>query len=94
MTHLNKKTIKKTARHMTGMVVAGTLLVCLSGCHSSDSSSASGDTTIPKPTAQSKAESISAVQNNPNIPPEAKAHITAQIQGTAPPPIEARTAKP
>ncbi len=85
MAYANEQTIKKPMRHAILMVLVGTLLACAAGCHSSDD--ASSNSTIPKATPQSKAASVSAVQNNPNIPPEAKAHITAQIQGTAPPPI-------
>ena len=50
------------------------------GCQSSS------DPTSPAPpsaasAAASRAQQVTDVQNNPNIPPEAKAHISAQIQG-------------
>ena len=82
MKHDNKKIIRKPGRHAVLMAVCVLLLACTAGCHSSDDASSS---TIPKATPQSKAQSATEIQNNPNIPPQAKAHIISQMQGTAPP---------
>ena len=77
---------KQSSRTKLGGAAA--LIACaavLSGCHSS------GEATTPAPpTAQqaaaSRAQAVTDVQSNPNIPPEAKAHITGQMQGQAGPP--------
>ncbi len=61
------------------LVPLSVFVACTAGCHSSEDTS--NGVSVPKPTAQSRAESAAAVQSNPNIPPEAKAHISAQIQG-------------
>lgn len=71
-------------------VLLGALLSCTAGCHPSDGTTASPPPT-PQAQAQNRANSVSAIQSNPNIPPEAKAHITAQIQGQAVPPTPGAT---
>ncbi len=65
-----------------GGILAAVLLPIVAGCHSS----ASGGVTSSAPpsaanSAADKASSIQTIQDNPNIPPQQKANIIAQING-------------
>ena len=81
----------KRIHRLSLMVLLAALLTSAAGCHSSDQPAAS---VAAPPPAASPAQQAASVQDNPNIPPEAKAHITAQIRGQAPPQAAAGTANP
>jgi hypothetical protein len=88
----NRGGIKKRMPFVASAVLAGILLICMAGCHSSDDTAAIPPS--PKPSAQSQADAIQKIKDNPNIPPSAKANILSHMQGTAPPPVETGPAKP
>lgn len=72
-------------RHLGSAALIAAFAAALAGCHSS------GEATVPAPLTAAQAQAnhaqaVTNVQNNPNIPPAAKAHITSQMQGQAGPP--------
>ncbi len=76
----SKIRIKKRAATLMPAVLAGVLLACTAGCHSSDSAAP-----LPapaQPPAQSQADAVQKIQDNPKIPPGVKASILAHMQGT------------
>lgn len=73
------------ARRGGGVALFAALVAVLAGCHSPAEQAAPAPPTAAQ-AAASNAQQVTTVQNNPNIPPEAKAHITSQVQGQAGPP--------
>ncbi len=91
MTVKSRTVTKKRAALAAQAALLAALLGSTAGCHPSDGAVASPPA---RSAAQNSADSIAAVQANPNIPPQQKASIIAHIQGKDKPPTGTTTAHP
>lgn len=87
------RTTWKNARRGGGAALLAILAAVLAGCQTPAQQATPAPPT-PAQAAASNTQQVTDVQNNPNIPPEAKAHITSQVQGQAGPPKPAAATVP